>query len=413
MSIFSKIFSNRIKQEANKLSQTANSSSNAGWVSLFGNSTESEITQYRSFAYACINVRAELIMSGDILLFKKQLTKNKEITDHPFLDLISRNNIYDQSFPDILFLISSSMDLNGNSYVLAYRNDNNPFKMPEGLIVFPANSITPVLNSARTMIEYYRYSGGGQIVNYLPEQIIHFKIPNPDNIFIGKSITSALKIPLEIDYYQSQYQKSFYENFAAIGQILSSENKLTADQIDGLKSQFEGKYSGSGKAGKTLVLEGGIKASPSSATPREADYKDSRLANRDEVMSIFRVPKVMLGITDDVNRANAEATTRSFMFLTIIPFAKFIQSKLESFVKRSYDERLILKLDYPIESDRLLTLKFYEIMSKYGLLTGNEIREMENYEASSDPEMGKHIIPNNKPVDVQPQPDAQNQNAGN
>jgi HK97 family phage portal protein len=387
-----------------KLAATANGNDYAAWHSLFPTSYESALSIYRSFCYSCINVRAEAVMGGKILLYKQQLNKQKEIFEHPFLDLINKANIYGQSFTDILFLISSVMDLDGNSYCLEYQNDNSPFKIPEGLIVFPTNSITPVLNYNSTAIEYYQYSGGGQSINYLPEQIIHFKIPNPENMFYGKSTVSALKIPLEIDYHQSQYQKSFYENFAAIGQILSVEGKLQPEQKTSLREQLSSNYSSPSRAGKTLVLDGGMTAKPLTSTPKEADYKESRIANRDEIMSIFRVPKSIMAITDDVNRANATATIRGFLFNTIIPYSKFIESKLQDFVRRNYDTRLILKLDYSLQNDRELQLRFYDIALRNGLLTRNEIREQENYEYSLDPKANELVVSGNgQPVDTQTQ----------
>lgn len=399
MNFLSRIFK---KNNQQNLTQTTNGQSYAEWVNLFPNSNESEFMSYRSFAYACINIRAESIMSGKVYLYKQQLNKQKEIFEHPFLELINRTNIYQQSFSDILFLISASLDLNGNAYCLAYSNENNPFKIPEGLIVFPINSITPVLNSSGTAIEYYRYSGSGQQINYSPEEIIHFKLPNPENIFIGKSTVSALKIPLKTDYYQSLYQSSFYKNNARIDGVLETENKLTPDIFDRLKTQFNSQYRGSENSGKTMILENGLKYNQTSATPKEADYKDSRITNRDEIMSIFRVPKSIMGITDDVNRANATATLRGYMLLTIIPYSKFIQSKLENFVKKVYDSRLILKLDFSLQEDRELQLRFYDVALRYGLVTRNELREQENYENSTDPKANELIISgNNSPIDNQ------------
>lgn len=394
------------KKQNNNLTQTTTGQDYGQWVSLFPNNTETVLTQYRSFAYSCINVRAESIMSSRILLYQQQSNKRKEIFEHPFIELTNRLNIYGQSFTDILFLISAAMDLNGNAYALSYRNEGDPFKIPEGLIVFPVNSITPVLNSNQTAIEYYRYSGGGQTINYTPEQIIHFKIPNPENMLLGKSTVSALKIPIEIDYYQSEYQKSFYENFAAIGQIISSDKELSTKQVNDLREQFEGKYAGTKKAGKALILQGGLTSKPLSSTPKEADYKESRLANRDEIMSVFRVPKSILAITDDVNRANATATIRGFLMTTIIPFSKFIESKLQDFVKRTYDTRLVLSMDFSLQEDRELQLRFYDIALRNGLLTRNEIREQENYEHSTDAKANELIVNSSQSTTI-PEPEKQ------
>jgi phage portal protein BeeE len=94
----------------------------------FGSSSASAGAKYKSYAYACINARAENIAKANVYLYDAE-TKS-EIPKHPFLDLIVKPNKQNQTFKEILHKISSSLDLYGNSYVFIQRGVR---KAPIGL----------------------------------------------------------------------------------------------------------------------------------------------------------------------------------------------------------------------------------------------------------------------------------------
>jgi len=106
---------------------------------IFGSSGGSSLStgaKYKSFAYACINARAENIAKAKVYLYNAE-TK-AEIPKHPFLDLIVKPNKQNQTFKEILHKISSSLDLYGNSYVFIQRGVR---KIPIGLYVLPSNIV--------------------------------------------------------------------------------------------------------------------------------------------------------------------------------------------------------------------------------------------------------------------------------
>ena len=139
-------------------------------------------------------------------------------------------------------------------------------------------------------------------------------------------------------------------------------------------------YEGADNAGRTLILESGIKAKSYRNSPKDVEILPSRKAIRDEILSIFRVPKTILGISDDVNRANARESLRSFYDNTIKPFARLcIESKLNVFITENYGSEFFIEMDYSFEIDRELQLKAIEIYSKYNIATKDEIREMEGF----------------------------------
>lgn len=353
--------------------------------SLLGLGLSQPNDKYKSYAYACINARAENVSKAKIILFEhtKDNYEKIELKNHKFLDLIQKPNKRNQSFKELLHKVSSSLDLYGNSYIYVHRNT---FGEPIGLYHLPSKSVKVLLNSEKSEVDMYLYFNGKSEVKFSKRDIIHFLIPDPDNSFTGKSIISGFNYSLDIDFMQNLYQKNFYLNNASLGVILESENPLTDEQYYKLKDMFEEDYSGAHNAGKALILEGGVTAKPYQANPRDVEILPSRKMIRDEILAIFRVPKIILGITEEVNRANSRESMKIFNDYVIKPFTKIcIESKLNIFLRENYsEENLELAMEYEFEIDRELQLKTIEIYSKYGLATNDELRELEGFGKNTD-----------------------------
>ncbi|MBM4159319.1 MAG: phage portal protein [Ignavibacteria bacterium] len=348
--------------------------SNTDWI--FGNNTCGFET-FKSYAYTCISVRAENISKAKIYIYKKEDESTEQLYEHPFLILIKKPNSRKQSFTELLYKITCSLDLYGNAYLYIQRDRKN---QPAGLYFLPANKIKIILNDSMTNIEAYEYNLNTKRFQYKASDIIHFQIPDPDNNIEGKSIISAFNLTLETDYLQNLYQRNFYKLDSSIGLIIESENNIDDTQIQRLKNMITTLYEGADNAGRTLILESGIKAKSYRNSPKDVEILPSRKAIRDEILSIFRVPKTILGISDDVNRANARESLRSFYDNTIKPFARLcIESKLNVFITENYGSEFFIEMDYSFEIDRELQLKAIEIYSKYNIATKDEIREMEGF----------------------------------
>jgi HK97 family phage portal protein len=241
--------------------------------------------------------------------------------------------------------------------------------------------VNPVYNQQQTEITKYEYIINGQKSIYKTDDIIHFTIPDPDNNLLGKSTISAFNFSLDIDYYQNLYQRNYYLNDAALGLIIETENQMDDNDVERLKSEIQNQYEGSGNVGRTLLLQGGLKAKPYHNSPKDVEIIPARKMTREEIMTVFRVPKTILGLTDDVNRANARESLKTFNDYVIKPFASIsFESRLNLFLRNNYtDSNVMLRMEYDFEIDRDLQLKAFDIYRKYDIVSTEEIREIEGF----------------------------------
>lgn len=377
------------KQNGKELSYTMLDNS---WIQLNSNLNVTSKEPYSSFAYASINCRAEKTAESNNLLYYKTTKETKEITVHPFLDLMNSDNLYNQSIYDIKYLTSISLDLFGNSFLYVVKNR---FKQPIQLIVLPANKMSFKYNANNTQIIGYILNDGLTIKEYTLDEVIHIKIPDPRNNLVGKSTISAIPFQIDTDYFQSMYNQNFYANDASVGGVLSSPSAISPENFSRLEQQLTAKKSGMQNAGKWLITENGMTASRMNASPKEANFLQSRLNLRDEIFGIFKTSKSILGYTDDVNRANAEAIRIAFIQNTIMPWSKRIQSAFTKIAK-SYDLGLEVVFSYDDMKDSEEQYKDLDLMLKYGVLTKNEVRQIKGWDYREDME------PSNSNVENQP-----------
>ena len=376
-SIFQKTGLSKIKNIFNAFRSKATENSGT-WEEIINSSfnpggNDEALQFYRSYAFACINARAENTAKAKLFLFKKQQKdKPVQITEHPFLDLIGRNNIHGLSFFELIFSIIVQLDLFGNSYVYYPKNI---LGMPADMILLSDPSKVKI-NRMKDMKLKYILREGTNETEYTSDEIIHFKFPSPVNMTYGKSTISAIIDILKSEIQQSNYQLSFYRNDARPGTVLEMPGDLSESHYNRLITRWNNRYKGSKNSNKVTVLDNGMKISRMDNSPKEIDFINSRREVRDEIFSIFRVPKVVLAITDQVNYANAYAGLTSFILNTIIPLSKFIESKLDSFVKMNYDQSLTLKLEYDTFENEEVKLNQHRMLIETGTITKNELREM-------------------------------------
>lgn len=370
-----------------------------GWVSLLDGFNTKYKETFSSYLYACITCRAENISKARIYLHKHSSGNSRnEINTHPFLDLIQKPNGYSQSFINLLYLISVSLDLNGNAYLYIDRKnphhtDNankftgNPSKreLPTALYFMPYSNTRIILDKENRKIIEYEYRDGNKTFRIPAKDVIHFLIPSTESNTTGKALVSAFNFTLDIDYYQNLLQKMFYMNNASIGMILECPDNLNDEQFERLETKINQKYSGVENSGKPLILEGGLKASSYKPSVKDVEMLPARKMIRDEILTIMRVPKIILGILEDVNYAGSREAIRIFNDYTIKPFAKLcIESKFNIFLKDNYDDDVNIAMEYDFENDRELQLKAYEIYRKYDIASINEIRELEGFSTISN-----------------------------
>lgn len=283
---------------------------------------------YHGWVFACVNAISERVADIDLKLQQKQKDGTwKDIPTHPALDLIRKVNDF-TTFYDLIYGTQAYLELDGNAFWYIPRNGN---QAPSEIWQLDPTRVAVVKSKTEYVSGYILTTETGTQVPFEIEEIIHFKRFNPLNPLRGMGTVQAADIEIDINKYASEWQRNFFGNSAMPSGVLSTEGTLNQDQYDRIKMNWDSKFKGTPNAHKMALLEGGLKWQSMSPTSREMEFTNSRKDTRDTILAIFRVAKTILGITEDVNYASAQATEYVFSKYTIKPKVKFLVSKLDEF----------------------------------------------------------------------------------
>ena len=109
-----------------------------------------------------------------------------------------------------------------------------------------------------------------------------------------------------------------------------------------------------------------------------------RKLNRDIILGAFGIPASVMGVTESVNRANAEAGDVMFGRWILKPLLERIKQAVNERLVHSMDKTLMLDYADPRPENRELHLRIADTGFKGGFLTRNESRALLGYGEAAD-----------------------------
>lgn len=346
---------------------------------------EEYLKAYIGYIYTAVGAIAQEVASIDLHLYKAKFNRSgepkiTEVFEHPALSVLHYVNDLSTLF-EVLEATDIYLELTGEAYWVVLKQGNIPTEFwllrPDWVKVIP---------SPTKVIDHYDYYAGGVMtekVSIPAENVIPFKYFNPLNPYRGKGATQAAALPFDILNFAQEYNRNFFFNSAIPSMVFSTDAKISEQAVKRFVAQWQASFGGRSKSNKVAFLGSGLKLDKASFGAKELDFNEQMKTMRDDVLAVFKVPKTVLGLTDDVNRANADSTTRAFMERVITPRMKRMVDKLNEFYLPMFeggDNSFFFDFTDPSPEDVELKLKRYESGRKYTWLTPNEIRAEENLE---------------------------------
>ena len=343
---------------------------------------ETYLEQYGKSLYVtrCISKIAEKVASTELELYRILNSRGdtKEVEVSPILDLLYKPNPF-QTKTEFWETTIINLKCTGNAYWLKIRNKGG--KVVELWNLRP--DLVSITSDKEFFIKNYKFQKqDGTTTEFAKDDVVHFKYPSPLSQLYGMSPISSASRRIQTEDYATTYQRDFFVNSARPDALIKNKSgTLSPQQTDDLREGWNRKYKGMGNGSKMAVLHGDLEYQQISISQREMDYIESMKFTRDDILSAFAVPKPIVAIVDDVNRANSETAMFIFLSETIKPEIMRIVEKInEELVYIDFGEEFYIDFEDPTPANRELKLKEYQegLMSNYLLI--NEVRQMEGLE---------------------------------
>lgn len=351
---------------------------------------EDYLKAYVGYQYTAIKAIAQDVASIDLHLFEvkraaKGQTVTNEIFEHEALSVLSFVNEL-MTFYELIFATEVYKELIGEAFWVVLRENGDKGNPVE---IWPVRpdwiKVIPDADGDNVVKEYKYLPGGnqGEEVTIPRGNVIHFKNFNPTNPFRGRGAIQAGAMPIDIFTFMQEWNRNFFFNSATPGMVIKTDKKMSKEAAERFKSDWHNKFNGKSKSHKAVFLSGANWTIDTiSGNMKELDFANQQKLMRDDILAIFQVPKSVIGITEDVNRANAEASNRNFLERVITPRMTSLTGDLQEHFLPMFDDGEDKMLDYtdPAPEDVELKLKVYANARMFTWMTPNEIRVQENLE---------------------------------
>jgi HK97 family phage portal protein len=285
--------------------------------------------------YRAVRMVAEAAASVPLLLYRGE----DEIADHPLLDLLARPNP-GASSADLLEAWYGYLLVSGNAYMEALAVGAGIRELhalrPDRMKVVPGPGGWPEAFECVTDGKTWRIAGEA-----VPgvARILHIKLFHPLSDHYGLSPIEAAAQAIDIHNTTSRWNKALLDNSARPSGALvytARDGSLTAEQYDRLKAELEQGFQGAARAGRPLLLEGGLDWKSMSLTPRDMDFIEAKHVAAREIALALGVPPMLLGIPGDNTYSNYQEATRTFWRSTVLPLVSRTAKAISGWLSPAY-----------------------------------------------------------------------------
>ena len=379
MGILSGLFHSRDKP--------TNATSGSSYRFFLGGSTSGKAVTERSAmqmtaVYSCVRILAEAIAGLPLHLYTYKEDGGKEkATGHPLYLLL-----HDEPNPEMSSFVfretlMTHLLLWGNAYAQIIRNGKG-----EVVALYPLmpNRMTVDRDSSGQLFYSYQMNNSdaptmkaGTVI-LKPSDVLHIPGLGFDGL-VGYSPIAMAKNAIGLAIATEEYGAKFFANGATPGGLL--EYPGTVKDPDRVRESWNKGFSGSQNAGKVAILEEGMKYTPISIAPEQAQFLETRKFQINEIARIFRVPPHMVGDLEKSSFSNIEQQSLEFVKYTLDPWVvRWEQSLSRALFTPEEKKQYFFKFNVEglLRGDYQSRMNGYATARQNGWMSANDIRELEN-----------------------------------
>ena len=278
------------------------------------------------WVYICARTIAMKTASAKMHLYDPS---GMEIERHVLLDVLASPNEA-MSGNRLRHLTQLHLDHAGEAFwYVVFNNAGGPEQ------IIPLNpALVAVVPGKQRLIDGYILDNGKEQVSFDPEEIVHFAYPNPDprNPLHGASPLSAIRYAIATNQNAQEWNHKFFKNGARPDGYLSTDLELDEVDSEALRKRWERNHQGNENWRKIAVASHGLKYLETGLSHADMDFLDQLVDSRNFILAVLGVPRSIVGIVEDVNRANAFQDELNFATYTIDPRLELQADTLNSFL---------------------------------------------------------------------------------
>ena len=395
MGLFSGLFRSRDKPK--------NSTAGSTYTFYMGGSTSGKrVTEQSAMqmtaVYSCVRILSEAVAGLPLHLYKYNDKGGKEkAIEHPLYRIL-----HDEPNPEMTSFIfretlMTHLLLWGNAYSQIIRNGKG-----EIVALYPLMPNKMKVDRDENGVLYYEYTHSSDEADTMKNttvrlssyDVLHIPGLGFDGL-VGYSPIAMAKNAIGMAIACEEYGAKFFANGAAPSGVLEHPGVIKDPQR--VRDSWQSTYGGTANAHRVAVLEEGMKYTPISISPEQAQFLETRKFQINEIARIFRVPPHMVGDLEKSSFSNIEQQSLEFVKYTLDPWViRWEQALSRALFTEEEKTSMFIKfnLEGLLRGDYVSRMNGYATARQNGWMSANDIRELENLDLIPDEQGGNLYLIN-------------------
>ena len=365
----------------------SNRTSGSSYSFLMGSTTSGKRVNERTSmqmtaVYSCVRILSEAVASLPLNVYRYTDNGGKEkAIDHSLFHLLHNEPNPEMSSFIFRETLMTHLLLWGNAYAQIIRNGKG-----EVIALYPLMPDRMSVDRDKNGQLYYKYTKNNDdaptmdsgSVYLSPSDVLHIPGLGFDGL-VGYSPIAMAKNAIGLAIAAEEYGSKFYANGAAPSGIL--EHPGTLKDPARVRDSWNATFGGSSNSNKVAVLEEGMKYTPISIAPNEAQFLETRKFQINEIARIFRVPPHMLADLEKSSFSNIEQQSLEFVKYTLDPWViRWEQALYRALLSEEEKKTVFFKFNVEglLRGDYASRMNGYATARQNGWMSANDIRELEN-----------------------------------
>jgi Phage portal protein len=192
--------------------------------------------------------------------------------------------------------------------------------VPLGLWPVRPDRMRPVPDAVNWLKGWiYTSPDGRERVPLEPTDVIWNRYPDPEDVYGSCGPVESVLTEVEAVRFATEWNRNYFVNSAEPGGVIEVDHSLDDDEWNDLEERWREGHKGTARAHRVAVLENGQRWVANQHSIKDMDFVQLVSSGGDRIREALAMHKVMTGVTDDVNRANAQTGEEVFASWSVAP----------------------------------------------------------------------------------------------
>lgn len=346
----------------------------AGYESNSGQLVTTNSAMQQLVVFNCVRVLAESMGMLPCQLLKKTDRVRLPATGHRLYPLITMAPNGYMTAQEFWELLVACLCLRGNFYAYKVSALGNVGE----LLPLNPDIVTPKLKDDWTVEYTVNFKSGTKVLTQ--DEIWHVRLFTLDGLN-GLNPIAYARQALGLGQAMDAHAAKLFTNGAVTSGVLRTDQELSPEAFDRLKTEFQGEHMGVANAYKPMILEMGLDWKPISLSAQDTQFIESKKLTEAQICGLFRVPPHLVASMEKMTLNNIEHMGMSFVNYSLVPIMTRIEHRIQVGLLSEKD-RLTHYAKFNAGALMRGDLKGrYESYGKgiqWGVLSPNDCRELED-----------------------------------